>query len=54
MNEKKLNKKELEKAIATYTKLLDNNAFVKTLTKHMHGAFVVRLGRLNAELKRRK
>lgn len=53
MNEKKLNKKELEQAIAQYTKLLNNNAFVKTLTKHMHGAFVVRLGRLNAELKRR-
>jgi len=54
MNEKKLTKKELIKAIEGYQKVLDNPSMVKTLTRHMLGAYVVRLGRLNAELKRRK
>lgn len=54
MNEKKLTKQELIKAIEGYEKVINNPAMVKTLTRHMLGAYVVRLGRLNAELKRRK
>ena len=54
MNEKKLTKEELIKAIEGYQKVLDNPSMVKTLSKFMLGAYVVRLGRLNAELKRRK
>ena len=54
MNEKKLTKKELIKAIEGYQKVLDNPSMVKTLSKFMLGAYIVRLGRLNAELKRRK
>ena len=53
MNEKKLNKKELLEAIKSYEKMIRNDSLMKTFTKHMRGAFVVRLGRLNAELKRR-
>ena len=53
MNEKKLNKKELIEAIKSYERIINNKAMMKTFTKHMQGAFVVRLGRLNAELKRR-
>mgnify|MGYP003626779607 FL=1 len=54
MNEKKLNKKELIEAIESYERMIKSNGLMKTFTKHMRGAFVVRLGRLNAELKRRK
>ena len=54
MNEKKLTKKELIEAIESYERIRNNRALMKTFTKHMQGAFVVRLGRLNAELKRRK
>jgi hypothetical protein len=54
MNEKKLTKQELIEAIKSYERMRNNKAFMKTFTKHMQGAFVVRLGRLNAELKRRK
>lgn len=54
MNEKKLTKKELIKAIKSYEKMIGNETLMKTFTRHMQGAFVVRLGRLNAELKRRK
>ena len=54
MNEKKLNKKELLEAIESYERMIRNESLMKTFTKHMRGAFVVRLGRLNAELKRRK
>ena len=53
MNEKKLNKKELIEAIESYERMIRNKSMMKTFTKHMRGAFVVRLGRLNAELKRR-
>ena len=54
MYEKKLNKKELIEAIESYERMIRNKSMMKTFTKHMRGAFVVRLGRLNAELKRRK
>ena len=54
MNEKKLTKKELLEAIEYYERMIRNESLMKTFTKHMRGAFVVRLGRLNAELKRRK
>ena len=54
MNEKKLTKQELIKAIKSYERIRNNRALMKTFTRHMQGAFVVRLGRLNAELKRRK
>jgi len=54
MNEKKLTKQELIKAIEGYENLINNKALVKTLSKFMLGAYIVRLGRLNAELKRRK
>ena len=53
MNKKKLDKKELIEAIKSYERIINNKATMKTFTKHMQGAFVVRLGRLNAELKRR-
>ncbi len=54
MNEKKLTKKELIEAIEGFEKILNNKAMIKTLSKFMLGAYIVRLGRLNAELKRRK
>ena len=54
MNEKKLTRKELIEAIKSYEKMVRNDSLMKTFTKHMRGVFVVRLGRLNAELKRRK
>ena len=54
MNEKKLTKKELIEAIESYDRMIKNKSFMKTFTRHMQNAFVVRLGRLNAELKRRK
>ena len=54
MNEKKLTKKELIEAIKSYERIRNNRVLMKTFTKHMQGAFVVRLGRLNAELKRGK
>ena len=54
MNEKKLTKKELIEAIEGYEKVIANKSMVKTLSKFMLGAYIVRLGRLNAELKRRK
>ena len=37
----------------SYERMIRNDSLMKTFTKHMRGAFVVRLGRLNAELKRR-
>ena len=49
-----MTKQELIKAIEGYQKVLDNPSMVKTLSKFMLGAYIVRLGRLNAELKRRK
>jgi hypothetical protein len=54
MNEKKLTKKELIEAIEGYNRILNNPAMIKTLSRFMLGAYVVRLGKLNAELKRRK
>jgi hypothetical protein len=54
MNEKKLTKKELIEAIKGYENVLSSPAMIKTLSKFMLGAYIVRLGRLNAELKRRK
>ena len=47
-------KKELLEEIESYEKMIRNDSLMKTFKKHMRGAFVVRLGRLNAELKRRK
>jgi len=50
---KKMSKAELEQAINTIALRLSSRAWVKSVSKHWHGANVVRIGRLRAELSRR-
>ena len=49
----KMSKAELEQAISTIALRLSSRAWVKSVSKHWHGANLVRLSRLKLELSRR-